>query len=99
MTKSKYAMAIGLMAACIGALATPLCNDGVPLKPDPKYAAAKMPKLPPGQPVPTCGMTPCTAQQLAAGPVKCTTEHFKPLPAPKGQPTKYTRSTIDTDED
>ena len=97
MQRSKFLLAIGLMAACIGSMASPVCVGGVPLKPDPKLAAAKLPKLAASQPVPTCGTAPCTAQQLAAGPIKCTSVHHKPLPAPKGQPTKYSKADQDAD--
>lgn len=95
-TLSASAM-VGSAILVTSAKGSPVCIDGVPLKPDPKFAAAKMPKLAASQPVPTCGMGPCTAQQLAAGPTKCSVTHLKPLPAPKGQPTKYSKADQDAD--
>lgn len=102
MTKTKFALAavMGMLALCVStaSIGSPICPDGEALKPDAKYASAKWPKLGGQQPIPSCGVnTPCTAQQLAAGPVKCTVAHKRPMAMPKGTPSKFSKPDPDDD--
>ena len=74
------ALISGMIFHLTPAHSTPLCPDGVKPPPGHQYDHAKPPKLAASQPMPSCGMSPCTAAELAAPPRKCSTTHYAPKP-------------------